>query len=105
MEPNSLDVVAVHEHDVVPVGAVHVQVDLADVGGQSSGSGLQFLQMSRETAEENVRSFKSSATKAGRSNLVIVLLLLLDFGNVEQQTPDLPPQLQGNSLIDPPNQL
>lgn len=47
MEYNSLDVVAVHEHDVVPVGAIHVQVDLPDVGGESSGSGLQFLQKSR----------------------------------------------------------
>lgn len=35
-----LDIVAMHEHDVVPVGAVHVQVDLTDVGGESSGSGL-----------------------------------------------------------------
>ena len=35
-----LDVVAVHEHDVVPVGAVHVQVDLTDVGRQPSSSDL-----------------------------------------------------------------
>lgn len=37
--------------------------------------------------------------------LVEVLLLLLYFGNVEQQTPHLPSELQGNSLIDPPDQL
>ena len=37
--------------------------------------------------------------------LVEVLLLLLYFGDIEQQTPDLPSQLQGDSLIDPPPQL
>lgn len=37
--------------------------------------------------------------------LVEVFLLLLDFGNVEQQAPHLPSELQGNSLIDPPGQL
>lgn len=37
--------------------------------------------------------------------LVEVLLLLLYFGDVEQQTPHLPAELQGNSLIDPPDQL
>lgn len=41
--PNLLDVVAVHEHDVVPVGPVDVQVDLTDVWRCSFGSGLQFL--------------------------------------------------------------
>lgn len=39
-----LDIVASHEHDVVPVSPVHVQVDLPDVGRQPSGSGLQFLE-------------------------------------------------------------
>lgn len=48
---DSLDVIAVHEHDVVPVGSIHVQVDLSDVGGESSGSGLQFLKMIQETGE------------------------------------------------------
>lgn len=51
MEWNSLDVVAVHEHDVVPVSAIYVQVDLPDVRGESSGSGLQFLQMIQETGD------------------------------------------------------
>lgn len=37
--------------------------------------------------------------------LVEVFLLLLYFGNIEQQTPHLPSELQGNSLIDPPDQL
>lgn len=37
--------------------------------------------------------------------LVEVLLLLSYFGNVEQQAPHLPSELQGNSLIDPPDQL
>lgn len=36
----TLDIVAVHEHDVVPVGPVHVQVDLPDVRRESSGSGF-----------------------------------------------------------------
>lgn len=36
----TLDIVAVHEHDVVPVGPVHVQVDLPDVRRQSSGPGF-----------------------------------------------------------------
>lgn len=40
IERYPLDIVAMHEHDVVPVGAVHIQVDLSDVGGESSGSGL-----------------------------------------------------------------
>lgn len=88
---------------MVPVGPIHVQVDLSDVGGESSGSGLQFLKMSQETGEENIKiSLKASLP---RSNLVKVLLLLLYFGNVEQETPHLPPQLQRNSLIDPPDQL
>lgn len=89
LERHSLDVVAVHEHDVVPVGPIHVQVDLSDVGGESSGSGLQFLKMIQETGEENIKI----APKASRcrSNLVKVLLLLLDFGNVKQETPHLPP--------------
>lgn len=39
------------------------------------------------------------------SYLVKVFLLLLYFGNVEQQTPHLPSELEGNSLIDPPDQL
>ena len=38
-------------------------------------------------------------------HLVEVFLLLLDFGDVEQQTPHLPSELQGDSLIDPPDQL
>lgn len=37
--------------------------------------------------------------------LVEVFLLLLYFGDIEQQTPHLPSELQGNSLIDPPHQL
>lgn len=37
--------------------------------------------------------------------LVEVLLFLLYFGNVEQQAPHLPSELQGNSLIDPSDQL
>lgn len=36
----ALDVVAMHEHDVVPVGAVHIQVNLPNVRGESSGPGL-----------------------------------------------------------------
>lgn len=39
------------------------------------------------------------------SHLVEVFLLLLYFGNVEQQAPHLPSELQGDSLIDPPDQL
>jgi len=50
----SLDVVAVHEHDVVPVGSVHIQIDLSDVRGQSSGSGLQLLNTT--TQRENKQS-------------------------------------------------
>lgn len=41
--PDLLDVVAVHEHDVVPVGPVDVQVDLTDVRRRSPGPGLQLL--------------------------------------------------------------
>ncbi len=37
--------------------------------------------------------------------LIEVLFLLLDFGDVEQQTPNLTSELQRNSLIDPPRQL
>lgn len=38
-------------------------------------------------------------------HLVEVLLLLFYFGNVEQQTPHFPSELQGNALVDPPDQL
>lgn len=39
------------------------------------------------------------------SYLIEVFLLLLYFGNVKQETPHLPSELQGNSLIDPSDQL
>lgn len=48
-----LDIIAMHEHDVVPVGSVHIQVDLPDVGGYSSGSGLQFLKTATKRMNAN----------------------------------------------------
>lgn len=39
------------------------------------------------------------------SYLVEVFLLFLYFGNIEQQTPDFPSELQRYPLVDPPNQL
>lgn len=51
----SLDVVAVHEHDVIPVGAVHIQVYLPDVRGESSGSGLKFLHKTQEPQENIIK--------------------------------------------------
>lgn len=45
-----------HEHDVVPVGSVHIQVDLPDVGGYSSGSGLQFLKTATKQRMNSSRS-------------------------------------------------
>lgn len=39
------------------------------------------------------------------SYLIEVFLLLLYFGNIEQQTPHLSSELQGNPFIDPPDQL
>ena len=37
--------------------------------------------------------------------LIEVFLLLLYFGNIEQQAPHFPSELQRNALIDPPDQL
>lgn len=38
-------------------------------------------------------------------HLIEVLLLLFDFGDVEQKTPNLTSELQWNSFIDSPHQL
>lgn len=100
---------------MVSVGAVHIQVDLTDVGGDAPGPGLQFLRtgtLAHRSAAWN--TFKPPASKhrrerasfdGGSPHLVEVFLFLLYFGNVEQQTPHLPAELQRNSLVDAPDQL
>lgn len=64
MERDSLDVVAVPEHDVVPVGAIHVHVDLPDVRGESSGSGLQLLQVIQEMVTRSSKASKAFRPKS-----------------------------------------
>ena len=47
---NSLDSKALHEHDVVPEGAVHVQVYLLDLRGEAACLLLHFLRTDKHTS-------------------------------------------------------